>query len=358
MDSELKSVSIMGKAGTGRECPFTTDEVWGVNNVASQPEYCGGLTSIRLTNAGVGYTSPPKVTFDGDGKGAMAEAFIENGVVKSITVKELGEGYSKPPKVVIEGGGGSGAEAIVTVGPIKKFNKLFAFDLLEKQYTDGMKRYAPIMSWQDYGDIKYPLDEVIKTFNTKYFTNTVSYMLAYVAYLGIPKCELYGIDVTFGAPYAQENRGLEYWIGRAEERGVEFYIPESSHLKRTVSGAMYGNKDHCNVMMYVHERINMINFLPREGTYSDALKSQNAWWVLFPKEDEAKAHGITVQRQPNGELTFACPQGEYISDVHMPPETWDYCRRLLREAEQKGKLPYSAITLYEKLILSKPDGGN
>ncbi len=358
MDSDLKSVSIMGKALTGKECPFDTEEIWGVNNVASQPEYCGGLTSIRMVNAGGGYTSPPTVTFDGDGKDTQAEAFIENGVVKSITVRDVGHGFTSPPKVVISGGGGKGAEALVTVAPNRKFHKLFAFDILEKAYTDGMKKFAPIMSWQDYGDIKYPLQEVIKEFNTKYFTNTISYMLAYVALLKIPYAGLYGIDVSFGAPYAQENRGVEYWIGRAEERGVKVYCPESSHLKRTVSGAMYGEKDHCNIMMYVHERINLINLLPKQGKYSEALKAQNAWWVLFPKEDEAKAHGITVQRGPNGEMTFSCPQGEYSSDVHMPPETWEFLRDILRNMEAKGTLPFSAISAYEKLILAKPDGGN
>jgi len=151
---------------------------------------------------------------------------------------------------------------------------------------------------------------------------------------------------------------VEYWIGRAEERGVKVYVPESSHLKRTVSGAMYGERDHCNALMYVHERINLINLLPRQGTYSDSLKSQNAWWVLFPKEDEAKAHGVQVVKGSNGELTFNCPQGEYLSDVHMPPESWEYIRGLLRNLEAKGELPFSAITAYEKLILSKPDGGN
>jgi hypothetical protein len=326
--------------------------------VASQPEYCGGLTSIKLVNAGLGYTSPPTVTFEGDGTDVVAEAFIGDGVVKSITVKELGKGFSAPPKVILSGGGGTGAEAVVTTAPNRKFHRLFAFDILEREYTDGMKKFAPIMSWQDYGDIKFPLEEVIKTFNTKYFTNTISYMIAYIALMKIPLCKLYGVDVTFGAPYAQENRGIEYWMGRAEERGVEFYVPDASHLKRTVSGAMYGERDHCNAMLYLHERINLINLLPREGHYGDALKAQNAWWVLFPKEDEAKAHGIAVQKSPSGELSFTCTQGEYLSDVHMPPETWDFIRELLRNLEAQKKLPFSAITVYEKLILSNPPGGN
>ncbi len=358
MDSDLKSVTIMGKAGTGVLCPFDTEEMWGVNNVASHPEYSGGIQSIKLLSAGMDYKLPPKVTIEGEGgQGVVAESYLNGEGVASITVKNQGYGFKVPPKVIISGGGGRGAEASVTVFPLRKFHKLFAFDLLEKDYTDGMKKFAPIMSWQDYADIKYPLEEVIKEFDTRYFTNTVSYMMAYVAYLKIPEIKLYGVDVSFGAPYAQENRGVEYWIGRAEERGVKVFVPKECQLIRTVSGAMYGERDHCNVMLYLHERINLINLLPRSGNYSDALKAQNAHWVLMPKSDEAEAHKIQVNRDASGNTNFQCPQ-EFLSDVHMPPETWEFIRGILRDLEAKKELPFSAITAYEKLILAKPDGGN
>ncbi len=353
----MESVTIMGKATTGRMCPFDTEEVWGVNNVAGQSEFCGGLQSIKLLNGGIGYTSPPVVTFEGDGKGIVAEAFVKDGKVSSITVMEPGKGYTSPPKVVLIGGGGSGAESEVMTLPMRKFQKLFAFDILPKEYTDGMKEFAPIMSWQDYADIKFPLEEVKKEFNTEYFTNTVSYMLAYVAYLRIPVVKIYGVDVSFGAPYAQENRGVEYWIGRAQERGVQVIVPDESQLMRTVSGVMYGIRDHCNAQLYLHERVNLINILPREGSYSEALKSQNAWWVLFPKEDEAKAHQVQVQKAPDGQLSFSCPS-EFLSDVHMPPEVWDFLRDRLRTLEADRKLPFGVISAYEKLILANPVGGN
>ena len=290
-----KYVIILGKAVTGRDCPFDADEVWGVNNVADQPEFAG-----------------------------------------------------------------------------KTIHKLFAFDLLDKDYTDLMKKHAPIMSWQDYGDIKFPLEEVRARFNTDYFTNTVSYMVAYAIYIGVERIGIYGVDVAFGAPYAQENRGVEYWIGRAVEAGIKVEAPVQSQLMRTISGVIYGVKDACNVMLYLHERINLINALPREGHYSDALKAQNAWWVLFPKEDEAKAHGVIVQRSPDGNMSFGFKNpdqlkaegtpdlkaGEYLFDCHLPPEVWVFLRDILRDTEAKGKMSFGLLTAYEKLILAKPDGGN
>ena len=358
MDKEIKSVTILGKSGSGRDCPFDTEEVWGVNNVAEHPDFRGALSSIKLVAKGSGYTSPPAVSFEGDGSGIQAQAFLEGDQVCRIDVFDPGSGYSCPPVVTLSGGGGSGALAEVKVSPKRKIDKLFAFDeALEQGYTDGMKRFAPIMSWQKYADIPFPLEEVIARFGTRYFTNTVSYMLAYAIFLKIPIIKIYGVDTSFGAPYAQENRGVEYWLGRAEEGGVTVINHPESHLLRTISGAIYGDLDHCNMMLHLNERINLINILPREGSYSDVLKAQNAWWVLFPKEDEAKAHNVQVQKLPDGSLNFQCAT-EYLSDVHMPPETWQFLRDLLVKMEKTGHLPFAAITAYEKLILAKPPGGN
>ncbi len=276
----LSSVSILGKCNTGLKCPWTTDEVWGVNNVADQPEY-----------------------------------------------------------------------------ESKKFDRLFAFDLLPPEYTDGMKKHAPIVSWQPYADIPYPLQEAIEAFDTKFFTNTISYTLALCALAKIPRIELYGIDVSFGAPYVQENRGIEYWIGRCVGRGLDVRVTEGSHLLRTISGKMYGEIDHTNVMLYLHERINLLNILPKTGHYSDMLKAQNAFWVLMVKDDEAKAHGVTVQPGPAGQTNFQAPQ-EFQSDVQMPPEAWTYVRKLLIDMEATGTRPQSCLTLYDKLVLSWPPEHN
>ncbi len=295
-----RAVTILGKGMTGRDCLFNTEEVWGVNNVAEHPEYLG-----------------------------------------------------------------------------KKFHRLFAFDLLPKEYTDGMKKYCPVTSWQDYADIKYPLDNVIRTFNTRFFTNTISYMIAYAIYLKFEKIYIYGVEVSFGAPYAQENRGVDYWIGRAQERGIEVIVHPQSHLLRTCSGVLYGERDHCNVLMWLHERIALLNILPKQGGYSDSLLANNAFWVLFPKSDEAKANGLQIQKDPAGNMAFGFgpkideqnkpildekgqPKlgGEFTSDVHMPPQTWDYVRGILIDLERKNQLPFACVPIYEKIVLSKPPGGN
>ena len=124
----------------------------------------------------------------------------------------------------------------------------------------------------------------------------------------------------------------------------------------------------------------------RRGNYSTAISSQNAWWVLFPKSDEALAHAVQVQRSPDGTTMFGfkdqkqldteiakaiadgdmasaeaikkCVPGEYMYDCHMPPEVWNFIRKLLVDKEAAGELDFSLISVYDKLILANPFGGN
>lgn len=70
------------------------------------------VQAIQLTNAGSGYTVPPKVTFvGGGGSGAKAEAVIGNGIVGVITVTNPGSGYSSPPSITFTGISSVGAAA-------------------------------------------------------------------------------------------------------------------------------------------------------------------------------------------------------------------------------------------------------
>ena len=80
-------------------------------------------SNITVTNGGSGYTSPPTVSFSGNGSGAQATAHITNGVVTSITLNnncgvnnnEICDGsYSggrNSVSISISGGGGTGATA-------------------------------------------------------------------------------------------------------------------------------------------------------------------------------------------------------------------------------------------------------
>jgi len=91
--------------------------------------------------------------------------------------------------------------------------------------------------------VQFPLDEVLKTFSNltgkRYFTNSISYMLAFALYEGIitgrqwDEIHIYGVDMAVGTEYEVQRASCEYWIGIAEGMGIKMYIPDSSDLNKT-----------------------------------------------------------------------------------------------------------------------------
>ncbi len=62
------------------------------------------VQSVRIVNAGAGYTVAPTIKFTGGGgSGAAATSVIENGIVGIITVTNGGSGYSTSPTITFTG---------------------------------------------------------------------------------------------------------------------------------------------------------------------------------------------------------------------------------------------------------------
>lgn len=91
----------------------------------------GGVRFVTMTNRGYDYTSPPSVTFGPapvGGQTATGIAEMISGIVdlcgpdsdksrvQAVNITNSGFGYTTPPSVLFTGGGGSGAEAIATIG--------------------------------------------------------------------------------------------------------------------------------------------------------------------------------------------------------------------------------------------------
>jgi len=101
---------------------------------------------------------------------------------------------------------------------------------------------------------RYPLERVIRKLGLNYFSNSISYMIAYALYkytkrdkktgrlvLNQPlKLILYGVDMWEGGEYAQEKGGVECWIGYALGLGVEVIISAGSSLLIPIGGMPYG----------------------------------------------------------------------------------------------------------------------
>ena len=70
----------------------------------------GQLTSIRITNAGLGYTTPPRIVIDAPptgsaGRTAQATAVLDSkGALESVRIDDAGEGYDAafPPRIYVQ----------------------------------------------------------------------------------------------------------------------------------------------------------------------------------------------------------------------------------------------------------------
>lgn len=95
--------NVLDTGGTVRT--VTLDEI---------PQSYTGISSISVTNPGVGYTETPTVTITGDGTGATATATVVNGKIQSIQVTNRGINYTRAI-ATITGGNGSGATATAAI---------------------------------------------------------------------------------------------------------------------------------------------------------------------------------------------------------------------------------------------------
>ena len=103
---------------------------WSDNNGYSVAE-------INVYIGGTDYRTPPTVLIEGDGTGATARAFINNGRVSGIVVLTQGTGYTKSPTVTLVGGNPSTsiqarASAVLKNSKVRSFNLSVKFDRIAK----------------------------------------------------------------------------------------------------------------------------------------------------------------------------------------------------------------------------------
>lgn len=94
----------------------------------------------------------------------------------------------------------------------RRIDKLFFFDaydtwpsygLTEKDLINSQSRGIELITtpknieWAKQFGVKcteYPVDKIIKAYNSHYFANSVVYMLAYAIWTKVDKLKIYGID--------------------------------------------------------------------------------------------------------------------------------------------------------------------
>lgn len=91
------------------------------------------IVSINLINPGSGYTTTPSVLISGNGSGAVAKAYISNGVVSGVVVLNGGSGYTVTPTISLVGGNTNSsniakAAAVLGNGLIRSMSVAMKFD--------------------------------------------------------------------------------------------------------------------------------------------------------------------------------------------------------------------------------------
>jgi hypothetical protein len=140
------------------------------------------------------------------------------------------------------------------IGNVIRCDKIFMMDdlkwLTERPTHQWVRSCrTPIFTSKKYPEItgssvEYPLDEVVKKYNTKYFSNTVAYAIAYALFIGVEELILFGCDYDYkGETVHERNRaGTEYWLGIAHATGVRVGISDKSSLMNMDNQKFYGYK--------------------------------------------------------------------------------------------------------------------
>ena len=98
----------------------------------------------------------------------------------------------------------------------------------------------------------YPIRTIVRHFKTAFFSNTICYMIALALYQGYRKINLYGANQNT-LEYYLEKCGVDYWIGRAQQSGVECTVHGPlSVVGKTASGKVYGYNISYDEMLEKH----------------------------------------------------------------------------------------------------------
>ena len=88
--------------------------------------------------------------------------------------------------------------------------------------------------------VTFPVQGIIDFFKRRYFTNSISWMVALAIYeavtMKIPdaKIAMMGVDMAQDSEFAFERPSVEWMLGWAEGAGIQFILPQKSDILKTI----------------------------------------------------------------------------------------------------------------------------
>jgi hypothetical protein len=119
----------------------------------------------------------------------------------------------------------------------------------------------------DYPHLEeFPLEDVLNKFGGGYINGTGAAALAYAIYLEPKEISLWGFDFTY--PNAHKNEKgracVEYWLGRAQERGIAIRLPPKTSLMDS-----YEDSASDEAKIYGYDTVKLqIAFNPATGMFN------------------------------------------------------------------------------------------
>ena len=106
----------------------------------------------------------------------------------------------------------------------------------------------------------FPIKEIIEFTGSNYFTNSISYMIAYAIYTNASEINIYGVDMEVGSEYEYERPNVAFWLGFAKAKGIKTYnhngftntsIPYGydSDYKTELLNTLNNRMSNCNLMI-------------------------------------------------------------------------------------------------------------
>lgn len=101
--------------------------------------------------------------------------------------------------------------------------------------------------------VEFPKEAVTDHFG-RYFTNSISWMIAHAILENATEIHVYGVDMAQGTEYAAQRPSCEYFLGLAVGLGIKVYVPPASDLLKNIT--MYGaeSDDAFRAKLFARER--------------------------------------------------------------------------------------------------------
>ena len=100
------------------------------------------------------------------------------------------------------------------------------------------------------GSVRFPKQEIEAFFREmakgtgydgSYFTNTISWQIAFAIWEGFEVIDVYGVDMGQESEYESQRPNVEFFLGICLGRGIEFTIPQTSDLLKATHQYGYGS---------------------------------------------------------------------------------------------------------------------